>query len=312
MMTALADAGLKTGETTPSVGQLLRARRIELGLDLSDIARETRVSHHYLAAIEDDKQEDLPSLTFALGFTKNYAKAVGLSAEDIGAQYKSEYARYGIAPEIQVYDPLDETKIPSRKWLAIGVGGAFLALGGWWALSSGMFGTSSSEMAATPSVEPEESVTPTQTSPVTAATPSPTLNAEDPSLSPPTIATPDATALGEAQAAAAAKVVGSGPVVIHALEDSWVKVADGETGSVKIGIMKAGETYQVPALPGLKLLTGNAGAIEIIVGGKTLPPLGEKGEVVKGLSLDPTDLAKMLQSSPIPAAKPAATLPPIP
>jgi len=100
----------------------------------------------------------------------------------------------------------------------------------------------------------------------------------------------------EAQAAAAAQVINSGPVIIRAIDDSWVRISDGVSGAVKIGIMKAGETYRVPTLPNLKLMTGNAGAIEIKVGEVTLPPLGGRGEVIRNIDLNPESLRQLTKA----------------
>lgn len=36
--------------------------------------------------------------------------------------------------------------------------------------------------------------------------------------------------------------------------------------------MRAGETFAVPDRPGLTLMTGNAGGLEVVVDGEVLPP----------------------------------------
>jgi len=54
--------------------------------------------------------------------------------------------------------------------------------------------------------------------------------------------------------------------------------------------MHAGEVYKVPPLPGLTWATGNAGAIEIVVDGRTMPSLGPMGGVRRKLALDANSL----------------------
>ena len=55
-------------------------------------------------------------------------------------------------------------------------------------------------------------------------------------------------------------------------------------------ILRAGDSYRVPNRNGLTLMTGNAGALEILVDGKPVPPIGPFGAVRRDVSLDPNRL----------------------
>jgi cytoskeleton protein RodZ len=55
-------------------------------------------------------------------------------------------------------------------------------------------------------------------------------------------------------------------------------------------VLHAGDIYEVPHLPGLKLATGNAGGIEIVVNGRALPLLGPMGAVRRDVALDAESL----------------------
>ncbi len=78
----------------------------------------------------------------------------------------------------------------------------------------------------------------------------------------------------------------SGPVLLKAVEASWIEVR-GESGEVvHARLMKAGETYEVPARPGLRLTTGNAGGLDVTVGGETAPRLGARGAVMREIPLE--------------------------
>ena len=81
-------------------------------------------------------------------------------------------------------------------------------------------------------------------------------------------------------------------MVLTAIEDVWIKVYDRATkASAKIGILKTGESFAVPAdTPGLLLWTGKAGALKVSVGGRELPPLGGPVETVRDVSLAGIDL----------------------
>ena len=84
----------------------------------------------------------------------------------------------------------------------------------------------------------------------------------------------------------------AGPVVLTATEDVWIKIYDRTTrASAKIGILKTGESFTVPAdQPGLQLWTGKAGALTVTVNGKPIPPLGGPVQTVRDVSLAASDL----------------------
>ena len=76
-------------------------------------------------------------------------------------------------------------------------------------------------------------------------------------------------------------------IVVHARTDSWVQVHDGISNTMLLTrLMHAGDTYDVPNKPGLKLVTGNAGALEIIVDGELAPSIGPIGAVRRDVALD--------------------------
>ncbi len=71
---------------------------------------------------------------------------------------------------------------------------------------------------------------------------------------------------------------------------SWIEIRDSRGGVVMSRLLKAGEAVDVPNKAGLKLTTGNAGALSVMVDGVTLPPLGKNRSVIRGISLDPDAL----------------------
>ena len=79
-------------------------------------------------------------------------------------------------------------------------------------------------------------------------------------------------------------------IVIRAVQDSWVQVRDSQEAILLTRVLRAGDSYRVPDVTGLTLLTGNAGGIELEVDGVRLPPAGPPGSVRRSISLDPTQL----------------------
>ncbi len=72
------------------VGSLLRNRRLEQDLDISEISEETKIPAKTIRAMEADDYEALPSQTFARGFYSIYAKKLGLDQEQIVIHYEKE------------------------------------------------------------------------------------------------------------------------------------------------------------------------------------------------------------------------------
>jgi hypothetical protein len=67
-------------------------------------------------------------------------------------------------------------------------------------------------------------------------------------------------------------------VVITAHDVVWVQVsADGQTAFV--GTLQPNDTRTVSADDHVKILAGNAGGLDISLNGKTLDPIGPKGQI---------------------------------
>ena len=66
----------------------------------------------------------------------------------------------------------------------------------------------------------------------------------------------------------------SDPLVIElrAKSYSWIQVRDGDE-LLLTRLLREGEVYRVPNRAGLTLMTGNAGGLEVFVGGKLMPPV---------------------------------------
>jgi cytoskeleton protein RodZ len=81
-----------------------------------------------------------------------------------------------------------------------------------------------------------------------------------------------------------------GKVIIHANADSWVQVRAADSTAIMTRVMRAGDSYQVPVRDGLRLFTGNAGALTIEVDGEMLPKMGELGQIARNVDLNPINL----------------------
>lgn len=75
-----------------SLAEMLRSARSASGLELSEIARQTGVRREYLAAMEEDRPQDLPEPVYVRNFVKLYAAAVGLDVNAALELYATERA----------------------------------------------------------------------------------------------------------------------------------------------------------------------------------------------------------------------------
>lgn len=80
-------------------------------------------------------------------------------------------------------------------------------------------------------------------------------------------------------------------IILNAQENTWVQVRDGDENVILTQMLRAGDRYLVPDRAGLRLMTGNAGGLEISVDGGSVPAIGERGESRRDVRLDP-DLLK--------------------
>ncbi|MCF4167035.1 DUF4115 domain-containing protein [Zavarzinia compransoris] len=122
---------------------------------------------------------------------------------------------------------------------------------------------------ATPAPAPTDVVTPSS----------------EPAPSPEVTASADPT-----QPTTAPPVSGEGRVIIRATAPAWVQIMGAGQEVIFTKILRAGDSYTVPAREDAVLVTGNAGAVEILVDGQSMGFLGEAGQVRRNVPLDPEKL----------------------
>jgi hypothetical protein len=259
-----------------TVGALLAETRAAAGRDLADVSREIRVPLRHLMAIEADDHRSLPALPYALGFVKSYARSIGLNAENVGAQFRAETSITPHVPTPLNLEPLAEARLPSRgvAWGSVAV--LVVLIGALGLYGSGVF----------------DSVPPATDVPAgMSATDVPVADAiADPALAP----VPAAAAPAPVATPAGPSIPSSGPVVLVAQEDVWVKIYDRVTGRrAFMGMLAAGQRYEVPADgPPLTLRAGRAGVVQVEVAGVTLPALGGPMSTIDGVVLTAPALAE--------------------
>ena len=163
-------------------GERLRTAREAQGLSLADVASRTRVPIRHLEAIESGDYSGMPTPTYAIGFAKAYARAVGEDEVSIARDVRARTA--AISAERQEYQPYeldDPTRVPPRG-LAIAaalIGAVVLIVALVWLGSAWFSGTQAPQGAEQAAPNPAPTAPPLVTQPVPAAAGQVTLTALD-------------------------------------------------------------------------------------------------------------------------------------
>ena len=262
--------GLPPYAAPERVGDQLRAAREKAGLTLAEVASRTRVPIRHLQAIEGNDYAELPSPTYASGFAKAYARAVGLDEVAIGRRVRGELA--GVVrptPHYQPVEATDPTRVPPRGLtvLALGAAVAVLILAGLYFGTSLFRGGSSAVPVAADAGTPPSIVAPT-------ATPSP-----------------------------AAAPVSAGQVVVTATDEVWVRLYDADGKTLHQGTLKAGESFDVPAdahEPMIKVARPDH--LRITINGAAVEGLNLGADPIKDVRISAAALAARVTPPTVPTA----------
>ncbi|OAN48090.1 hypothetical protein A6A04_04855 [Paramagnetospirillum marisnigri] len=74
-------------------------------------------------------------------------------------------------------------------------------------------------------------------------------------------------------------------------DDCWIQVREMDGSLLMSRLLRKGDSYRVPNRPGLNLMVGNAGSLDVSVDGHKAPALGAVGQVRRDIRLDPDKLS---------------------
>jgi cytoskeleton protein RodZ len=262
-----------------SFGSWLRQQREIRNISLREISDNTKIGMRYLEALEDDRFEVLPAPIFAKGFLREYAKYVGLDADEVVNYYLAaeQRRRAALGIEEPVVPTPAVTPRPSPRtapppaglsrlvWVGIALAVLLaIALVVWLVRRGGD--------------KPEEAAAP-------------------PPMAPPVTAPIPAAPVPTAPPVAAA----TGPFVVNLTftAECWVEaVVDARQRISELRVQ--GESMQIEAMESVVLTLGNAGSVRVDVNGKPVQLAGSTGQVVRDMVIDRAAAGL----PPLPAASP--------
>jgi cytoskeletal protein RodZ len=242
-----------------SIGQSLAHARAEAGLTLDQVSARTRVRKTIISSIEHDDFSLCGGDFYARGHIRSIAQAVGTDPEPLVAQFDAEFAATAAPLATEVFESETAAKAERRgpNWsLAMAAALVLVVLYGVVQFLGGDGDRRTTDLAG-----------PTQSSAVTS-----TPSASRPAASKP--ATPTEAPVAQAPRDAVT-------VQLATTGKSWVSVQNGAGKQVFQGLLGARQEKTFTDKRRLRLVIGNAGAVQLTVNGKSVGAPGGPGEVAR-------------------------------
>lgn len=256
-----------------SVGESLRAARVELGLTLEQISASTRISVKNLRAIEADELATINSAFFYKSFTRQFAQEVGLDCALLSAAVQAaastipepEIPGRGSAPPLRISRMRGKRGGGVRWFFSVASFASMLVvcstLYAMWQNSRAEIEASISSLVKsfTSSSAPEHA--------------SKKAIPDNPSSQAPSSAQLHSQPVPPPAAAPA-----SFELKLSALEETWLSIAaDGK--QVFSGILQQSESKVLEGYESARIRTGNAGGLDVEFNGRSIGTLGPRGQV---------------------------------
>lgn len=302
------------GHFSETIGADLRAARRDKGLSLNDVALTLCLKANDIRAIEESDFEALPGKTYAIGFVRAYAQLLSAAAGPQAEEYVRRFKAEMTAEENKFHSI---TRKDPRKRIPYGIvatGAITLMLGaGVWRMADTAVGAGDDVLEAYQPSLPQsiaresaarESVA-RETATREVGLPTDSRGPRSgviliPSLSPVanqagfrTVSVPGPVA---ADAISLRSEIPDGTswgtenydarIRMKALADVWLRV-EVEGRVMFERVLAAGDSYIPPGRGQARIVTRNAGDLEIYVDGSYIRRLGSKGDAFAGATLDP-------------------------
>jgi cytoskeletal protein RodZ len=279
----------------PTVGQQLRQARLGKGLELAALAEQTRISRYYLEALESDQPERLPGPFFYKAFVRQYCGILGLDAK----QFQQEFTER-VGEETLSIEELRQAKFPARErdpimravnpqhgdmrfvlaaggLIAMLLGGSFVYT---WMQKPDLQVQTAGSGSVTLPVGVRASIPEVESKPAAAVAEAQTLTMPGASTAPPVF--PNGAELQNASVVNLTPNIGSSDAAvslsISAQEATWINITtDGKT--IYEGTLEPAQARTLAGRANAVVKIGNAAGVQVKWNGKSIGPLGQRGQV---------------------------------
>ena len=265
----------RTWETgLPSFGEKLKVEREKRKITLEQISASTKIGTRMLQSLEEDKFNQLPGGIFNKGFVRAYSRCVGLDEDQTVADYLQasgdappvsteivarEDADRESAENIRRLEAVSDAPVRSLPWGLFAALLLIVAL----ALSFWSYHRRDNTKPSTP-LTPAPLVTPPSAAQTHAA--GARAGSVAPTMGPSAVQNPTVSAAT------------GFTVVIHAREESWIRITTDGKG-LPSEILAAGGERSIQGRKEVIVKVGNAGGIDLRFNGQKVGTEGEFGEV---------------------------------
>ncbi len=273
-------------KNSPSFGRFLRTRRLEKGVNLEVISRETKIRMDVLLLIEQEDHNRLPAEVFVKGFLRAYAKIIGADEDDVIRRYLSSLQVFKESARSED----DLIRISKNYWprllLSIGALLCIIAFSIYVvsffqgrpstpAPKSEQFGQQKEVVEdikkVVEDIHDRTSEPPEVSSPIEKHSKEVVEDIHDITSEPPEVSSP----IEKHSEYISEKLL----LKIMALEVTWIKVIIDEKDP-KEYVMHPGDHLEFEASSDFNLRIGNAGGIKLTLNDESLGVLGKSGQVV--------------------------------
>ena len=109
------------------VGYEIKLARENLNKSIEEVGEETRILSKYINAIETGQFDQLPGLTYIVGFLKTYSRYLKLDENDIINKYKIETGNIPQPQDLEFPSARDKGNLPTRNIIFFGIGILFFS-----------------------------------------------------------------------------------------------------------------------------------------------------------------------------------------
>ncbi|WP_310387877.1 helix-turn-helix domain-containing protein [Roseateles sp.] len=283
---------LAKAATGSSAGALLRELRSKQGLHIGAMAAMLKVPQAKLEALEADRWQDLPDVTFARALAKAMCGVLKVDATAVlallprGNESELMVSR-GLNQAYREHDGraeglslamLQRPLVWGSLLLLLAAAAVYLMPAGWVERLSQPQPTAP-EVIATPQANPP-ALEPTLIEPAVAA------SAVALEAVPLPLTSPVPTAASAPMLAAVVAPAGSVPLVVRITAESWVEVVDARGQVLLSRTLRAGEEQSLAGLPPLKVKVGNVAGTELLLRGSKVDLAGQSQNNVARLDLN--------------------------